>query len=229
MSEKGYVGLSGEEADQFMDEYHNKSLVGKHETNTMMGGQSKRVNGALRNGQMPTDPKDLKMVQKLDKAIQKNELPMDMTLYRGVNMVAFERTGFFDGIVRKYINMDDFKNADGVMDWDAWEKAQNESTNKWLSQLLSGAKQMRGMEITDDGFMQVSASSQRNFFQFSDFNIQLHAPKGTKAYISDYKSESEIFLARGTTIRILDAHIADVTTDNGATQKIVQIIAELVE
>lgn len=229
MAERGYVGLSGEESDAFMEEHHNKTLVGKHETNTMLGGQSTRINTALRNGQMPTDPKDLKMVQKLDKAIQKNELPQDMTLYRGVNKVAFEHTGLFDGLMRQHVNMNDFKDANGVLDWDAWGKADEKETESWLAKLLSSAKQMRGMEITDNGFMQVSASSQRNFFQFSDFNIQLHAPKGTKAYISDYKSESEIFLARGSTMRILDAHIAEVTADNGVTQRVVQIIAELVE
>ena len=227
MKEKGYVGLSGSESDKFMKEHHNKRIIGKHGENTMDGGQSRRINEALRKGEMPTAQADVKMVERLDKEIASNKLPEDMTLFRGTSLAAFEKTGVFEGFTKRNVPMADFKKANGDIDFDAWGKAFQKATKENLDDLLSRAKGLVGKEVTDDGFMQVSVSSERNIFQFSDINIQLHAPSGTNAYISDYLSESEVILGRGTTIRIVDAEIATVKSDNGTSMEIIQLIAEI--
>lgn len=225
---KGYVGLSGSESDAFMDQYHNKSIIGRHGENTMLGGQSRRINEALRSDKEPEKPEDKKMVERLDKAIQSNALPQDMTLYRGVSIEAFANTGLFDGFEKIIVNMDDFR-KNGQIDFDEWGKAYKKAEEQNLHNLLERAKGLIGKEQTDKGYMQVSASSERNIFGFSTFNLQIHAKEGTNAYISDYKSESEIILARGSTIRIVDVAISTVKAQNGNSMEVVQLIAELVD
>ena len=228
MAEKGYVGLSGEESDKFMEEHHNKKIIGKKGENTMDGGQSRRINEALRKGEMPSNPKDVAMVEKLDKAISKNELPSDMTLFRGVSNDAFKSTGVLDGFKKTVVDMQSFKDGHGNIDFDAFGKAIGKATREDNEDLLARAKKLVGMELKDDGFMQVSASSERNIFASSPFNLQIHAKKGTNAYISDYLSESEIILGRSSTIRIVDAEISKVTLGNGAVVENIQLIAELI-
>ena len=229
MSEKGYVGLNEKESDEFIQEYHNKSIIGKHGMNTMDGGQSRRINDALRNGKMPEDPADKKLVQRLDSEIEKNALPQDMTLFRGVSMVAFKDTGVFDGFKTTVVNMSDFKKPDGGIDYDKWGIEFAKAKKKDMEDKLGRAKRLVGATIEDKGFMQVSASSERNIFSFSDINIQIHAPEGTKAYISDYKEESEIILQRGTKFVVLEATEATVTAKNGNKMDVIQLIVELVE
>lgn len=229
MKTKGYVGLSGAESDEFMETYHNKSLIVKNHLNTMQGGQSRRINRALRSGKELTDEKDIKMVERLDKAITKNELPEDMTLFRGVSVSEFRDSGVFEGLRRANVPMDLFKSADGKIDFDAWGKAFEIAQNEELSDLLEKGKKLIGVVVEDKGFMQVSASSQRNIFVFSDINIQLHAPEGLNAYISDYKEESEIILQRGTKYEILGAEISEVVAANGNRKKVLQLIARIVK
>lgn len=229
MSSKGYVGLSGAESDEFIREHHNKRIIGKKGSNTMDGTQSRRINTAFRNDEIPTNPADVKLVQKLDAEINKNELPQDMTLFRGVSLDAFSDSGVFDGFEKTIVEMSDFKDASGNIDFDKWGKAYEEATNKDLEDKLSRAKKLIGTTIEDKGYMQVSASSQRNIFVASDIGIQIHAPKGTNAYISDYLGESEIILERGTSYRVLDATIATTTLENGNQVKNIQLIVEIVD
>ena len=229
MSVKGYVGLSGEESDEFIRTHHNKRIIGKKGSNTMDGTQSRRINEALRKGEMPTNLSDIKFVEKLDTEIDKNELPQNMTLFRGVSLDAFADSGVFDGFEKTIVDMSDFKDANGNIDFDKWGKAFEKATDKDLEDKLSRAKKLIGTTIKDKGYMQVSASSQRNIFAASDINIQIHAPKGTNAYISDYLGESEIILKRGTSYKILDANIATVKLENGAQVKTIQLIVELVD
>ena len=228
METKGYVGLSGEESDQFMEEHHNKQIIPRNHLNTMEGAQSRRINRALRKGEMPTDPQDQKMVERLDKAIQKNQLPQNMTLFRGVNVSEFRQTGIFDGWEMPTVSMDLFRGASGGIDFDAWGAAHRKAEAAALKDLLSRGQNLVGQTITDKGFMQVSASSQRNIFGFSDINIQLHAPEGMHAYISDYKEESEIILPRGTSYEILGVEISEYVASNGNRKKVLQLIARVV-
>lgn len=231
MTEKGYVGLSKSESDAFMDQYHNKVLLRKNSMNTMEGAQSRRINQALRSGQLPSDEKDRKFMARLDKAIASNSLPQDMTLFRGVSLSAFKDYDVFLDFERlaKQVSMDQFKSASGKIDFDAWGKAYDTAQKNDMANLLDRAKQLLGTVVKDDGFMQVSASSERNIFGFSDINLQLHAPKGTHAYISDYKEESEIILGRGTKYEILDVGVSTVRAENGAQQEVLQLIAKIVE
>lgn len=229
MSDKGYVGLSASESDEFIKTYHNKRIIGKKGSNTMDGTQSRRINSAFRNGETPTNPADIKFVQKLDAEIKKNELPQNMTLFRGVSLDAFSASGVFDGFEKTIVEMSDFKDANGKIDFDKWGKAFEKATNKDLEDKLSRAKKLIGTTIEDKGYMQVSASSQRNIFAASDIGIQIHAPKGTNAYISDYLGESEIILERGTSYRVLDATIATTTLENGNQVKNIQLIVEIVD
>lgn len=229
MSSKGYVGLSAAESDEFIKEHHNKRIVGKKGSNTMDGSQSRRINTAFRNDETPTNPADVKLVQKLDAEISKNELPQDMTLFRGVSLDAFSASGVFDGFKKTIVDMSDFKDASGNIDFDKWGKAYEEATDKDLEDKLSRAKKLIGTTIEDKGYMQVSASSQRNIFAASEIGLQIHAPEGTKAYISDYQGESEIILGRGTSYRVLDATIATTTLQNGNQIKNIQLIVETVD
>lgn len=229
MSSKGYVGLSAAESDEFIKNHHNKRIVGKKGSNTMDGSQSRRINTAFRNDETPTNPADVKLVQKLDAEINKNELPQDMTLFRGVSLDAFSASGVFDGFEKTVVDMSDFKDASGNIDFDKWGKAYEEATDKDLEDKLSRAKKLIGTTIEDKGYMQVSASSQRNIFAASEIGLQIHAPEGTKAYISDYQGESEIILGRGTSYRVLDATIATTTLENGNQIKNIQLIVETVD
>ena len=229
MSSKGYVGLSAAESDEFIKNHHNKRIVGKKGSNTMDGSQSRRINTAFRNDETPTNPADVKLVQKLDAEINKNELPQDMTLFRGVSLDAFSASGVFDGFEKTVVEMSDFKDASGNIDFDKWGKAYEEATDKDLEDKLSRAKKLIGTTIEDKGYMQVSASSQRNIFAASEIGLQIHAPEGTKAYISDYQGESEIILGRGTSYRVLDATIATTTLENGNQIKNIQLIVETVD
>ena len=229
MSSNGYVGLSAAESDEFIKNHHNKRIVGKKGSNTMDGSQSRRINTAFRNDETPTNPADVKLVQKLDAEINKNELPQDMTLFRGVSLDAFSASGVFDGFKKTVVEMSDFKDASGNIDFDKWGKAYEEATDKDLEDKLSRAKKLIGTTIEDKGYMQVSASSQRNIFAASEIGLQIHAPKGTNAYISDYQGESEIILGRGTSYRVLDATIATTTLENGNQIKNIQLIVETVD
>lgn len=230
MDTKGYVGLSEAESDAFIDKYHNKTLLNKKSMNTMDGAQSRRINTALRKDQMPSDPKDQKFMAKLDTAISKNSLPQDMTLFRGVSLSAFNDFEVFLDFEKlaSQVSMDKFRDASGKIDFDAWGKAFETAQQQDMANLLERGKRLLGTVVEDKGFMQVSASSERNIFGFSDVNIQLHAPEGTHAYISDYKEESEIILARGTKYEILDVGISTVKAENGNQMEVLQIIAKIV-
>ena len=180
---------------------------------------------------MPSDPKDQKFMARLDKAISSNSLPQDMTLFRGVSLSAFKDFDVFLDFEKlaQQVSMDQFKDASGRIDFDAWGKAFQTAQQQDMANLLDRAKQLLGTVVEDKGFMQVSASSERNIFGFSDINLQLHVPKGTKAYISDYKEESEIILARGTKYEIVDVGVSMVKAENGAQQEVLQLIATIVE
>lgn len=230
MASRGYVGLSGEQSDRFIEEHHNRQIIGHRGANTMDGATSSRINEALRAGNMPSDAADRRLVERLDAAINRNKLPMDMTLFRGVPFTAFESTGVFDGLVRtaQSINMSDFHLPNGRIDFDAWGMAFDAAKKADNANILERARDLVGTVIQDDGFMQVSASSQRNIFNFADVNLQIRAPQGTPAYISSYTEESEIILGRGTQFRIVGVEISEVTANNGARMEVLQIIAELV-
>ena len=231
MDTKGYVGLSGPESDAFMEQNHNKTLLNRNSMNTMEGAQSRRINSALRSGRLPSDPKDQKFMARLDKAIASNSLPQDMTLFRGVSLSAFKDFDVFLDFERlaNQVSMDQFKNASGRIDFDAWGKAYGTAQQADMANLLERGKRLVGSVVQDDGFMQVSASSQRNIFGFSDINLQLHASKGTHAYISDYKEESEIILGRGTKYEIVDVGVSTVKAENGNQTEVLQIIAKIID
>lgn len=237
---KNYVGLSLEESDAFIKEYHNKQIIGKKGENTLDGRTSKRINSYLRKEEMPPDDKDRRLVERLDKAIKKNELPYDMTLFRGVPIEAFEKEGIFNGFNKAKLSMDLFKDKDGHIDYNAYgiESRKIEKAN--AEELQRRAKTLIGKNISDGGYLQVSASSDRNVFNWADINLQIHAPKGTNAYISDYILESEMFLARETNLKILDVVVGESTVldmgiYNYTGEKIysskynLQIIAEIVD
>ena len=237
---KKYVGLSLEESDAFIEKYHNKQIIGKKKENTLDGRTSKRINSYLRKGEMPPDDKDRRLVERLDKAITKNKLPYDMTLFRGVPLQAFEKEGIFDGFNKIKLSMDSFKDKDGNVDYNAYgiEAKKVEKAN--AEELQKRAKTLIGKTISDGGYLQVSASSDRNIFNWADINLQIHAPEGTNAYISDYILESEIFLGRNTNLNILDVLVGESTVldmgiYNNTGKKIytskynLQIIAEIVD
>ena len=226
---KGYVGLSRKESDEFIERYHNKSLLRKS-MNTMDGAQSNRINGALRKDRLPTNPSDVKFMERLDKAITKNSLPEDMTLFRGVNLSAFDDYEVFldfEKLASK-VSMDAYKTSTGAIDYGAWGKEFEKATSKDIENLLERGKKLLGTVVEDKGYMQVSASSQRNIFGFSDINLQLHAPKGFPAYISNYKEESEIILPRGTRYEIVDVKVSTFVAENGARKEVLQLIAKII-
>lgn len=225
---KGYVGLSKAESDEFIEKYHNKQIIGKKGMNTLDGATSRRINGDLRSGKMPTDEKDLKLVQRLDEAINKNQLPQDMTLFKGTSFAALGENNIFDGLEKPIVDMNNFKLPDGRIDFDAWDKVYTAKQTEYINEIAERSKELIGMKVTDDGFMQVSASSERNIFGFSDVDWQIHAKEGQKAYISDYKEESEMILPRETEVVILNAEVSEYVAENGNRQKVLQLICEII-
>lgn len=226
---KGYVGLSQKESDKFIEQYHNKSLLRKS-GNTMEGVQSRRINGALREGRLPTNPSDVKFMERLDKAIAKNSLPEDMTLFRGVDLSAFDDYEVFLDFEKmaSKVSMDAYRTSTGAIDYAAWGKEFEKATSKDIENLLERGKKLLGTVVEDKGYMQVSASSQRNIFGFSDINLQLHAPKGLPAYISNYKEESEIILPKGTRYEIVDVKVSTFVAENGVRKEVLQLIAKII-
>ena len=227
-SQKGYVGLSGEESDAFMAKYHNKQLIGSREANTMLGSMAVRINRALRNGEMPSRPEDVKMVERLDKGVSRNHLPFDMTLFRGMQLDAFANTGVFDDLeLEPHPKMDDYQLPNGDVDYEKWGKELDAVEKRNAEAVLKRAEQLVGTTMVDNGFMHTSASSERNIFGWMGIGLQIHAPEGLNAYISNYAMESEIILGRGTRLRIVDAKIGDARVKD-ATRPFVQLICEVV-
>lgn len=68
---------------------------------------------------------------------------------------------------------------------------------------------MVGSILTDNGYMSASASSSLNVFQGSDIKFTINVPKGTKAFVTDNLTESEIIFARGTKTEITGCRIIE--------------------
>ncbi len=229
-----YVTLNGTQSDEFIETYHNKSLIGSRNANTMDGAQAGRLNKPLRQGEMPTDEKDLKLMDRLDKAIQKNEIPQNMTVFRGITVSNFQSTfgdlHVFDDYLKnkQSIQFTEYRNADGSVNWDAYNKASERVDKHNNDLLLKASKQLIGKTFTDKGYMMVSASPDRNIFTFSDITLALQTPKGTKAYISNYKEESEMIFGRNTHFEVTSTRIKKVKADNGNTGTTLELLGKLV-
>lgn len=195
------VGLNGQESDEFMEKYHNKQLIGSKTMNTMNREQALSINSPLRKGEMPTDEKAIKLMNRLEKGIQRNELPQDMTLFRGMSSNSFSQ--MIGG-------SQEFKNAKSPQD------------------LLKAAQKLIGKTIEEKGYLMTSASSERNIFIFNDIGMHIQAPKGLNAYISNYKDESEIILPRGMQLKVVGAKLGKMKAKNGNTATTVQLITRIV-
>lgn len=195
------VGLNGQESDEFMEKYHNKQLIGSKTMNTMNREQALSINSPLRKGEMPTDEKAIKLMNRLEKGIQRNELPQDMTLFRGMSSDSFSQ--MIGG-------SQEFKNAKSPQD------------------LLKATQKLIGKTIEEKGYLITSASSDRNAFIFSDIGMHIQAPKGLNAYISNYKEESEIILPRGMQLKVVGAKLGKMKAENGNTMTTVQLVTRIV-
>lgn len=181
---QGYVGLSGKESDQFMQQYHNEELLtnGKR-VNDGVGESSGHIvnagfNERVRQGTVTVADKQI--MRELDGAIASNSLPQDMTLYRGAG----------------------YKTIPGL-----------DPRGKTKEQIVEELRSKTGEVIKPSNYVQVSASSERNYFTDSDISMQILAPEGTPAYISAYQAESEIVLGRDTAFEIVGADIVENVKD----------------
>lgn len=177
---QGYVGLSAEESDRFMNQHHNEILLrNNRKINDGKGEESGHcvnagLNARLRDGNIIES--DKKIIAELDAAIQANSLPQKMTLYRGVPYNAIPQLN---------------------------------TAGKTLEQIVNEINALKGTVIANGDYVQVSASSLKNYFNFADISMQIIADKGTPAYISNYLAESEIVLGRDTKLEILSADIVE--------------------
>ncbi len=181
---QGYVGLSAEESDLFMETYHNEELLNNGKRiNSASGEASGHVvnsgfNKRVREG--TTTAEDSVTMAKLDAAINANNLPHSMVLYRGTTYKVLPQ-----------IN----------------------TVGKSLEEIVEEINSIKGSVIATGDYIQVSASSLRNYFTDSDICMQIIAAEGTPAYISNYKAESEILLGRDTKLEILGADIVENVKD----------------
>lgn len=195
---KGYVGLSEEESDAFMEKYHNEELLKNNQRdNERKGEESGHVVGSLFNRHVAEgnlDDRERERMKELDAAISANSLPQDMTLYRGVS----------------YYTIPDL-----------------DVTGKSLEEIKDELNGMAGTVIGDGRYVQTSASSLKNFFTESDISMQIIAEEGTPAYISNYLAESEIVLGRDSKFEILGADIVEFKDSYGLDQERITLVVKL--
>lgn len=194
----GFKVLTGDESDIFLKQYHNKNIIGKKGHNTMDGKTASEINNALREGKEITNTDYLTLMKKLDEGIDSNSIPEDMVFYRGISDKALKASGDFA----------DFP------------------VNGTIDEQLEWAKTKIGKNISDKGYLQVSASTERSYTQFEDVGLMIKTKKGTHAYISDYLEESEVIFAKDSKLKIVDAQIEIAKTQYGDAIPKLRLICE---
>lgn len=73
------------------------------------------------------------------------------------------------------------------------------------SQIVSEMKAKIGKTYQEKSFLSTSAVEGKNKMSFRPVKVKIQAPKGTKAYVTTNKDESEVLLGRGLKYKLMDA------------------------
>ena len=121
---------------------------------------------------------DIKVIETLDKMIDRNKSDKNILLYRNVNLKYFDvfgindklKSGLEDGL------SDEVEQAQAIFD--------NIIKNKTVFQ--------------EKGFMSTSYNKDKNVFISRNIHIEIKVPKGYNMYVTDNEVESEVILKRNT-------------------------------
>lgn len=121
---------------------------------------------------------DIKVIETLDKIIDRNKSNKNLLLYRNVNLKYFDvfgiddklKSGLEDGL------SDEVEQAQAIFD--------NIIKNKTVFQ--------------EKGFMSTSYDKELNAFTGCNVHIEIKVPKGYNMYVTDNVNESEVILKRNT-------------------------------
>lgn len=175
---QGYVGLNAEESDQFMDAYHNEELLKNgRNANDRKGEESGHIVYSGFN----------KRVREGTTTAADEVLMAELDAAINANSLPQQMT-LYRGTTYKVL-------------------PQLDTSGKTLEKIKEEINAMKGSIIATGDYVQVSASSLRNYYTDSDICMQIIADEGTPAYISNYRAESEIVLGRNTKLEILGADI----------------------
>lgn len=145
------------------------------------------------------DNEALKAIDVLDRIIAQNILENDIVLFRYIQPDAIE------SLIGENITMKGTYDAAKIL------------------------KKHIGGVVQDKGFWSTSAIEKKNVVRNFPIQLEIHAPKGTNAYVTDNIMESEIILKRGTKCVIKDMKIEERPLFIfGASDKFIKIILEII-
>lgn len=148
--------------------------------------------------------KDLKTVEALHNVIQRNELPH--------NTVVVRKAG--NSFARETLRMNSNALQAVIDDFD------KDYIQEELADYI-------GDRITEKSFVSTSANMELNVFTYKPVTLELQAPKGTKAFITENYVESEVIFDRGLTYEIVGFDIDK--SKNPQHGDSLKIIAKVVE
>ena len=121
---------------------------------------------------------DIKVIETLDKIIDRNKSNKNLLLYRKVDLDYFDVFGIDDELKKwlKYGLNDEIEQTQAIFD--------NIIKNKTVFQ--------------EKGFMSTSYNKKLNVFTNRNVHIEIKVPKGYNMYVTDNEAESEVILKRNT-------------------------------
>lgn len=121
---------------------------------------------------------DIKVIETLDKIIDRNKSNKNLLLYRKVDLDYFDVFGIDDELKKglKYGLNDEIEQTQAIFD--------NIIKNKTVFQ--------------EKGFMSTSYNKDKNVFISRNIHIEIKVPKGYNMYVTDNEAESEVILKRNT-------------------------------
>lgn len=128
----------------------------------------------------PLDEDDLKTIEALRSAIQKNTLDDDYVLTR-------------------YVNADYLSRVFGIMDTRGKILGNSDITwarkkNKLIEKVEEDLKSLSGKTINEKAFVSTSFIKDKNIMQDKAVRFEILAPKGTNAFVTKNRAESEVVL-----------------------------------
>lgn len=125
---------------------------------------------------------DIKVIETLDKIIDRNKNNKNLLLYRKAGLDYFDDFGIDDELKKglKYGLNDEVEQAQAIFD--------NIIKNKTVFQ--------------EKGFMSTSYDKELNAFTGCNVHIEIKVPKGYNMYVTDNVNESEVILKRNTKYRV---------------------------
>lgn len=125
---------------------------------------------------------DIKVIETLDKIIDRNKSDKNVLLYRNVWTNYFDVFGIDDKLKSGLEDgsSDEIEQAQAIFD--------NIIKNKTVFQ--------------EKGFMSTSYNKDKNVFTSRKVQIELKVPKGYNMYVTDNVNESEVILKRNTKYRV---------------------------